>query len=166
MPTSRQTIALRAATLLIAATSLGCADKPTARPPRPPMAVHLTIHNRLAGASPVQVAVGRARIWNAPAPRSDIAMPRPAGGLFRVSADTVRITATLDDGRPCRRRAVLESRREAWLDVVLEPNGCAIQIRYGAPAIDPDSAPWLPSQILLIAERIQDDGERVTVRPA
>ena len=121
------------------------------RSPRPPMAVYLTIHNGLQGELPVQVAIGRSRIWNAPAPKSDVASPRAAGGHFRVSPDTVRITATLDDGRPCRRRAVLESRREAWLDVVLEPEGCAIRIRYGAPAIDPDSAPWLRSQILLIA---------------
>ena len=151
MPTSRQTIALRAITMLGIAATMGCAEEPAVRAPRPPMAVYLTIHSRLEGTDPVQVSIGRSRIWNAPAPRLDLASPRPAGGHFRVSADTVRITATLDDGRPCRRRAVLEPRREAWLDVVLEPEGCAIQIRYGAPRIDPDSAPWLPSQVLLIA---------------
>lgn len=163
MPTTRQTFALRAMTLLGVAAALGCAEKPAVRAPRPPMAVYLTIHNRLEGTAPVQVAIGRSRIWNAPAPRLDVASPRPAGGHFRVSPDTVRITATLDDGRPCRRRAVLEARREAWLDVVLEPGGCAIQIRYGAPRIDPDSAPWLPSQVLLIASadsRAPDDRRR------
>ena len=151
MPTSRQMTALRTLLLLGLGATAGCAEKPAMRSPRPPMAVYLTIHNRLEGDLPVQVAVGRSRIWNAPAPRSDVASARPAGGHFRVSPDTVRITATLDDGRPCRRRAVLESRQEAWLDVVLEPEGCAIRIRYGAPTIDPDSAPWLRSQILLIA---------------
>ena len=116
------------------------------------MAVYLTIHNQTEGESPLQVAIGRSRIWNGPAPRMDVASPRPAGGHFRVSPDTVRITATLENGRTCRRRAVLESRREAWLDVVVQPDGCAVTIRYGAPSIDPDSAPWLRSQILLIAE--------------
>ena len=128
------------------------------------MAVYLTIHNRTEGESPLQVAIGRSRIWNGPAPRSDVASPRPAGGHFRVSPDTVRITATLENGRACRRRAVLESRREAWLDVVVQPDGCAIRIRYGAPTIDPDSAPWLRSQILLIAgvqRPLPDDRRRL-----
>lgn len=151
MPISRQMTALRTLLLLGIGAAAGCAAEPPRRSPRPPMAVYLTIHNQLEGELPVQVAIGRSRIWNEPAPKSDVASPRPAGGHFRVSPDTVRITATLDDGRPCRRSAVLESRREAWLDVVLEPDGCAIRIRYGAPAIDPDSAPWLRSQILLIA---------------
>ena len=151
MPTSRQIIALRTALVICIGTAFGCAEQPAVRAARPPMAVYLTIHNGLEGEKPLQVAIGRSRIWNAPAPRPDAASPRPAGGHFRVSADTVRITATLDDGRPCRRSAVLESRREAWLDVVLEPEGCEIRIRYGVPAIDPDSVPWLRSQILLIA---------------
>ncbi len=166
MPTSHHTIALRSALLLTLVAALGCTGSAPVRASRPPMAVYLTIHNRLEGELPVQVAIGRARIWNAPAPRSDAASARPAGGHFRVSADTVRLSATLDDGRLCRRRAVLESRREAWLDVVLEPEGCTIEIRYGVPSIDPDSAPWLRSQILLIAGRepfLPDDRSR---RPA
>ena len=157
MPISRQTTGLRTLCLLAAGASLACTEAPAERSPRPPMAVYLTIHNRLEGDLPVQVAIGRSRIWNAPAPRSDATSARPAGGHFRVSPDTVRISATLDDGRPCRQRAVLESRREAWLDVVLAPEGCTIEIRYGAPAIDPDSAPWLRSQIMLIAGRVPDD---------
>lgn len=151
MPNRRQSFALRTALMMGIGAAFGCADEPAMRAPSPPMAVYLTIHNRLEGEKPLQVAIGRSRIWNAPAPRADMASPRPAGGHFRVSADTVRISATLDDGRPCRRSAVLESRREAWLDVVLEPGGCAIEIRYGVPPIDPDSVPWLRSQILLIA---------------
>lgn len=166
MSTSRQINALRTILLLGLSTGMGCTQEPTRRAPRPPMAVYLTIHNRLEGELPVQVAIGRSRIWNAPAPRSDPAAPRPAGGHFRVSPDTVRITATLDDGRPCRRRAVLESRREAWLEVVLEPEGCEIRIRYGAPAIDPDSAPWLRSQILLIASGTATLPDDRTRRPA
>lgn len=156
MPTSRQTAVrstttagLCAAIGLLAAASLGCAEPDVRRAARPPMAVHLTIHSRLEGTAPVQVAIGRARLWNAPPPRGDAA--RPAGGHYRVSADTVRVTATLDDGRPCRRKAALESRREAWLDVILEADDCTIRIRYGVPEVAPDSAPRLPGQVLFIA---------------
>ena len=165
MPISRQIIALRATLVICIGAAFGCAEQPAMRSPSPPMAVYLTIDSRLEGENPLQVAIGRSRIWNAPAPRADIASARPAGGHFRVSADTVRISATLDDGRPCRRSAVLESRREAWLDVVLEPDGCAIRIRYGVPAINPDSAPWLRSQILLIAESSLATPDDRTLRP-
>ena len=143
---------LRAGLALIAMVGLGCSE-PSVRPvSRQPMAVYLAIHSRLESSSPVQVAVGRARLWNAPAPAPDAAAPRPAGGHFRVTADTVRVIATLDDGTPCRRKAALEARREAWLDVILEPDDCTIRIRYAVPAADPDSSPRLPSQILFIAQ--------------
>ena len=166
MPISPQIIALRAVVVTCICAALGCAEQPAVRSASPPMAVYLTIDSRLEGEKPLQVAIGRSRIWNAAAPRPDKASPRPAGGHFRVSADTVRISATLDDGRPCRRSAVLESRREAWLDVVLEPDGCAIRIRYGVPAINPDSAPWLRSQILLIANATAAAPDDRTRRPA
>lgn len=115
------------------------------------MAVYLAIHSTIESSAPLQVLVGRSRIWNAAASPRGISSTRPVGGHYRVSPDTVRIAATLDDGRPCRRQAVLEPRREAWLDVRLEPGSCSIEIRYGVPRIHPDSAPWLRSQILMIA---------------
>ena len=144
--------AFRAGMALAVMAGLGCSEPSVQMVSRQPMAVYLAIHSRLEGSSPVQVAVGRARLWNAPAPAPDAAAPRPAGGHFRVTADTVRVIATLDDGTPCRRKAALEPRREAWLDVILEPTGCTIRIRYAVPATAPDSSPRLPSQIMFIAE--------------
>ena len=152
MSAPRTSAPVRAGLVLIALATLGCSE-PSVRPvSRQPMAIYLAIHSRLESSSPVQVAVGRARLWNAPAPAPDAASPRPAGGHFRVSADTVRVVATLDNGTPCRRKAALEARREAWLDVILEADDCTIRIRYAVPATDPDSSPRLPSQLLFIAQ--------------
>lgn len=151
MPICRPAKAYRAIALLLVPATVGCAEDPVRRHPRPPMAVYLAIHSNMESAAPVQVVVGRSRLWNAPASRAGVASTRPVGGHYRVSPDTVRVTATLDDGSICRRQATLESRGEAWLDVTLEPGTCSIEIRYGTPRVDPDSAPWLRSQILIIA---------------
>ena len=173
MPICRPAMAYRALVLPLVLATVGCADDPVARTPRPPMAVYLAIHSRMESAAPVQVVVGRSRLWNAPASRAAVASTRPVGGHYRISPDTVRITATLDDGSTCRRQAVLESRREAWLDVMLEPERCSIEIRYGAPRIHPDSAPWLRSQLLMIAGALRssdpseaDRAPMLTVAPA
>lgn len=151
MSGSSTSATFRAGLALAVMAGLGCSEPSVRAVSHQPMAVYLAIHSRLEGSSPVQVAVGRSRLWNAPAPAPDAAAPRPAGGHFRVTADTVRVIAVLDDGTPCRRKAALESRREAWLDVILEPTDCTIRIRYAVPAVPPDSAPRLPSQIMFIA---------------